>query len=123
METATSNIITQTVLGAMPKHYYEILTIDALKFISKLHNEFNHRRKELLATREGRQQELDEGVFPNFLEETKEIRESDWIVAPTPNDLQDRRVEITGPVSRKMVINALNSGAKVFMALSGCADS
>jgi malate synthase len=116
METATSNIITQTVLGAMPKHYYEILTIDALEFISKLHNEFNHRRKELLDIREGRQQELDEGVFPDFLEETKEIRESDWIVAPTPNDLQDRRVEITGPVSRKMVINALNSGAKVFMA-------
>jgi malate synthase len=116
MEITTSTKIAQTILGPMPNHYYEILTNDALEFISKLHIQFNDRRKELLKLRKERQQELDKGVFPDFLEETKEIREGDWIVAPTPNDLQDRRVEITGPVSRKMVINALNSGAKVFMA-------
>ena len=107
---------TQRILGAMPNEYYEILTSEALEFVSKLHLQFNERRKELLENRIVRQQQLDEGVFPDFLEETKEIRESDWIVAPTPPDLLDRRVEITGPVSRKMVINALNSGAKVFMA-------
>ena len=116
METAASTKIVQRILGEMPNSYYEILTNDALEFISKLHVQFNGRRKELLKLREKRQKQLDEGLFPDFLAATKDIRESEWIVAPTPQDLLDRRVEITGPVSRKMVINALNSGAKVFMA-------
>jgi len=116
METAASTKIVQRILGEMPNSYYEILTNDALEFISKLHVQFNGRRKELLNLREKRQKQLDEGLFPDFLAATKDIRESEWIVAPTPQDLLDRRVEITGPVSRKMVINALNSGAKVFMA-------
>lgn len=116
METAASTKIVQRILGKMPNSYYEILTNDALEFISKLHVQFNGRRKELLNLREKRQKQLDEGLFPDFLAATKDIRESEWIVAPTPQDLLDRRVEITGPVSRKMVINALNSGAKVFMA-------
>ena len=107
---------TQRILGAMPNEYYEILTSEALEFVSKLHLQFNESRKQLLDDRIVRQEQLDEGIFPDFLPETKAIRENDWIVAPTPDDLQDRRVEITGPVSRKMVINALNSGAKVFMA-------
>lgn len=106
----------QKILGAMPEAYSAVLTEDALAFISKLHIRFNSRRKELLLAREKRQKDLDAGIFPDFLSETKHIREGGWTVAPIPADLQDRRVEITGPVSRKMVINALNSGAKVFMA-------
>lgn len=94
----------------------DILTPEALQFLSELHLRFNKRRKELLARREERQVEINNGQLPHFLEETKSIRESDWTVAPLPEDLLDRRVEITGPVDRKMVINALNSGAKVFMA-------
>ena len=77
---------------------------------------FNERRKELLETRQERQKQLDNGGTLDFLLETKAIREGDWTIAPLPEDLQDRRVEITGPVNRKMVINALNSGAKTFMA-------
>ncbi|WP_370644678.1 malate synthase A [Sporosarcina sp. ACRSL] len=94
----------------------EILTPEALEFLNSLHENFNGRRKALLAEREARQRRFDEGEKPSFLEETKHIRESDWTVAPIPPDLQDRRVEITGPVDRKMIINALNSGAKAFMA-------
>lgn len=93
-----------------------ILSDEALGFVAMLHKEFNPRRLELLAAREARKQRLDAGEFPDFLPETKEIRESDWTVAPIPADLRDRRVEITGPVDRKMIINALNSGANVFMA-------
>jgi malate synthase len=93
-----------------------ILTPEALRFVAGLERKFGARRRELLALRDERQQELDAGHFPDFLAETTSIRESDWTIAPTPADLQDRRVEITGPVDRKMVINALNSGAKVFMA-------
>ncbi|MCX8266577.1 MAG: malate synthase A, partial [Planctomycetota bacterium] len=85
----------QEILGEMPNGYHEILSNEALDFVSKLHTTFNQRRKELLNQREVRQLELDAGVFPDFLAETKKIRESDWVVAPTPNDLQDRRVEIT----------------------------
>lgn len=96
--------------------YAEILTAEALAFIAKLHRTFNKRRLELLEMRKERQQRLDAGEMPCFLKETIQIRESDWVVAPIPDDLQDRRVEITGPVDRKMIINALNSGAKVFMA-------
>jgi malate synthase len=93
-----------------------ILSDEALLFVAALHKEFNGRREELLAAREARKARLDAGELPDFLPETREIRESDWTVAPIPMDLRDRRVEITGPVDRKMIINALNSGANVFMA-------
>src|SRR6266403_5487402 len=93
-----------------------VLTPGALEFIVELQRRFNPRRVELLASRVERQKRLDAGEKPDFLPETKSIRESAWTVAPIPADLQDRRVEITGPVDRKMIINALNSGAKVFMA-------
>lgn len=96
--------------------YAEILTPEAVAFVVGLQREFNERRKTLLAARRSRQQRLDAEERPDFLKETKHIRESDWTVAPLPKDLLDRRVEITGPVDRKMIINALNSGAKVFMA-------
>jgi malate synthase len=99
----------------------EILTADALGLVAKLHREFDGRRKELLARRARRQAEIDSGKTPDFLPETEEIRKSAWTVAPIPADLQDRRVEITGPTDRKMIINALNSGAKVFMA--DCEDA
>ncbi|MEO6487548.1 MAG: malate synthase A, partial [Thermoanaerobaculia bacterium] len=94
----------------------EILTPEALAFVTLLQRAFNPRREELLAAREERKERLDAGELPDFLPETREIRESDWTVAPIVADLRDRRVEITGPVERKMVINALNSGANVFMA-------
>ena len=94
----------------------EILTPEALRFVARLAAEFDSRRQDLLALRRVRQAELDAGHFPDFLAETTEIRLSEWTVAPIPRDLTDRRVEITGPVDRKMVINALNSGASVFMA-------
>ena len=93
----------------------EILTPEALEFLASLHREFNGRRKELLAKRVERQKRFDAGELPDFLPETKHVRDGDWTVAPIPADLQDRRVEITGPVDRKMIVNALNSGAKVFM--------
>ncbi|HET7707416.1 MAG TPA: malate synthase A, partial [Thermoanaerobaculia bacterium] len=89
----------------------EILTPEAVRFVEMLHREFNPRREELLARREERKKRLDAGELPDFLPDTREIRESDWTVAPIPKDLTDRRVEITGPVDRKMIINALNSGA------------
>ncbi len=94
----------------------EVLTPEALGFVAELQRRFGAERERLLARRVERQAELDAGVPPDFLEETREIRESEWQVAPAPAELQDRRVEITGPVDRKMVINALNSGARVFMA-------
>jgi len=94
----------------------EILTDGALAFLSKLHRLFNSRRKELLQLRKERQLAIDQGQLPGFLPETAGIRESTWVIAPMPEDLLDRRVEITGPVDRKMIINALNSGANVFMA-------
>jgi malate synthase len=94
----------------------EILTREALAFVERLHRELNPTRLELLARRQERQRELDAGVNPGFLAETQDVRDGDWRVAPAPADLQDRRCEITGPVERKMMINALNSGARVFMA-------
>ena len=94
----------------------EILTPEAIAFLASLHRTFNARRLELLAARETRQVRLDAGEKPDFLPETKHIRDADWHIAPLPADLLDRRVEITGPVDRKMIINALNCGAKVFMA-------
>jgi malate synthase len=96
--------------------YETILTPEALAFVVELQRRFNPRREELLAARVARQQRLDAGEKPDFLAETKAIRDGDWKIAPLPADLQDRRVEITGPVDRKMIINALNSGAKLFMA-------
>jgi malate synthase len=94
----------------------DILTPEALAFVAGLHRRFDARRQELLAARAERQQAFDAGALPDFLPETAQIRDGDWTVAPIPADLMDRRVEITGPTDRKMVINALNSGAKVFMA-------
>ncbi len=102
--------------GAMAAGFDEILTPEALQFVAKLQRNFNQRRLEALRRRQERQAELDRGGTLDFLPETKTIRESDWFCAPIPPDLRDRRVEITGPTDRKMVINALNSGAKMFMA-------
>jgi malate synthase len=96
--------------------YSPILTPEALDFLTTLQREFNPTRLELLAARVARQHRIDAGELPDFLPETAHIRNADWTVAPLPADLLDRRVEITGPVDRKMIINALNSGAKVFMA-------
>jgi malate synthase len=104
------------IRGEIKPEYKEILTDEALSFVEAIARKFTGRRDDLLAHRVLRQKQLDSGVMPEFLPETKQIRESDWQVADTPADLQDRRVEITGPVDRKMIINALNSGAKVFMA-------
>jgi len=104
------------VKGALGERFDEILTHDALAFVADLQRRFNQTRKRLLAVRAERQKRFDAGETPDFLGETKHIRESDWKVAPIPADLQDRRVEITGPVDRKMIVNALNCGAKVFMA-------
>lgn len=99
------------------KNYHpEILTDDALIFLNALQDRFNKRRLTLLKNRENQQQLFDMGVRPSFPENTKEIRNSEWAASSIPSDLQDRRVEITGPVERKMIINALNSGAKTFMA-------
>lgn len=93
-----------------------ILTSEAQIFLAEMHRHFEPRRQELLRRRRDRQAELDSGILPDFLPETRELRESDWRVASIPADMRDRRVEITGPVDRKMVINALNSGASTFMA-------
>jgi malate synthase len=94
----------------------EVLTRDGLDFVARLHRELNPRRRELLERRRERQVELDAGSLPRFLPETQDVREAEWRVAEAPADLRDRRCEITGPVDRKMMINALNSGARVFMA-------
>jgi malate synthase len=98
-----------------------ILSAEALDFVASLVERFGPRVSQLLHAREERQRRIDSGELPNFLPETRHIRESDWRVAAVPRDLLDRRVEITGPTERKMIINALNSGAKVFMA--DCEDS
>jgi malate synthase len=113
LEIVTTDI---DVRAEVRPEWDEILSDDALGFVAALHKEFNPRRLELLAAREARKARLDAGELPDFLPETRDIRESDWTVAPIPHDLRDRRVEITGPVDRKMIINALNSGASVFMA-------
>jgi malate synthase len=104
------------VLGDVTPQFAEILTPQALAFTAKLARKFEPRRRDLLAQRARRQADFDAGKLPDFLPETKGIRDSEWTVAPAPRDLQDRRVEITGPTERKMVINALNCGASVFMA-------
>ena len=94
----------------------QVLTPKATEFLNLLSRTFEARRQELLARRETRQKEIDAGKMPHFLPETADIRAAQWKVAAIPKDLLDRRVEITGPVDRKMIINALNSGANVFMA-------
>ena len=104
------------VVGAVTGRASEILTPEALDFLAGLHRAFDARRRELLARRVTRQATFDAGQTPDFLAETADVRATDWKVAPIPADLLDRRVEITGPVDRKMIVNALNSGAKVFMA-------
>jgi malate synthase len=103
------------VRGVMSPNYAAILTPEALEFIEALERRFDPRRRELLALRIERQHRFDAGEMPHFLPETKAIREAEWKVAPIPPDLLDRRVEITGPPERKMLINALNSGAKCYM--------
>jgi len=104
------------ILRELSPEFAEILTLQALNFIASLQRAFGSRRNELLQKRKELQIEIDEGKTLNFLPETENIRRSEWVIAPIPDDLQDRRVEITGPVERKMIINALNSAAKVFMA-------
>lgn len=104
------------ILGDTPAGSERILDPDALDFVARLHREFDPVRRSLLGRRAERQAELDAGATPDFLPETREIRGGEWRVAPAPDDLRDRRVEITGPVERKMMINALNSGAQLFMA-------
>src|SRR5438105_7697865 len=101
--------------GELAPAYPEILSPEALAFVAGLQRAFGDRREECLQRRQDRQAALDRGEALDFLPETKSIRESDWTCAPIPPDLRDRRVEITGPTDRKMVINALNSGARVFM--------
>jgi malate synthase len=104
------------ILGAVTPAYSEILTPEAIRFLANLGRRFEPTRQERLAARVKKQAEIDAGALPDFPPETAEIRARSWTVAPIPKDLEDRRVEITGPVDRKMVINALNSGANVFMA-------
>ena len=116
MRTATQLPDGVDILGRVTPSHAEILTPAALTFVAKLARKFELRRQELLVMRARRQADFDAGRLPDFLADTRAIREGDWKVAPVPHDLQDRRVEITGPTDRKMVINALNSGANVFMA-------
>src|SRR5262245_29411410 len=104
------------ILGDITTAYNEILTQEALRFLASLARRFELTRAERLAARVNKQAELDAGATPDFPAETADVRAKAWTVAPIPKDLEDRRVEITGPVDRKMVINALNSGANVFMA-------
>jgi malate synthase len=104
------------ILGERVEGSERILTPEAVAFVAELHRTFDDRRRELLERRGERQERLLAGEVPDFLPETADVRASEWRVAPTPSDMADRRVEITGPTDRKMVINALNSGAKVFMA-------
>ncbi|MGI8705051.1 MAG: malate synthase A [Sphingomicrobium sp.] len=94
----------------------EVLTDDALGFVAELHERYDLRRLALLETRLERQARFDAGELPDFRDDTRDIRDSEWAVSPAPADLRDRRVEITGPTNAKMLINALNSGAKVYMA-------
>ncbi|MEA2143925.1 MAG: malate synthase, partial [Solirubrobacteraceae bacterium] len=104
------------IKGPHGERFDEILTAEALEFVARLHREFDATRRDLLAARMARQADLDAGGTLDFLPDTQDVREGDWKIAPEPDALQNRRVEITGPTSRKMVINALNSGASGFMA-------
>ncbi len=114
METAcVAKVLSDAPEGAADA---KVLTNEALEFVAELHQRFNARRLELLKARAERQKRIDAGELPDFLAETADVRASDWTISPIPAGLADRRVEITGPVERKMVINALNSGARMFMA-------
>jgi malate synthase len=104
-----------TFTEKLKKGYDRVLTPEAVAFVARLHRSFEERRSSLIKARAERQKLFDKGALPDFLPETRALRVGRWTVAPIPADLQDRRVEITGPTDRKMVINALNSGAKVFM--------
>jgi malate synthase len=108
--------VTAAIHGPVDDHRASILSDDALAFLAELHQRFEPTRRELLDARAERRARLADGETPDFLDDTADVREGDWTVAPAPADHDDRRVEITGPTDRKMVINALNSGAKVFMA-------
>jgi malate synthase len=110
---AGSDVVVQALIKP---GFDAILTPGALQFLAKLHREFEPRRRQLLALRAERAQQMDRGRRPDFLPETRSLRESDWRVGPLPAALERRRVEITGPVERKMIINALNSGADAYMA-------
>ncbi|MCG0238929.1 MAG: malate synthase A [Firmicutes bacterium] len=114
--TGTIRLEGVEVWGPLKGRFAEVLTPEALAFVARLHREFNPTRRQLLQERAERQARLHAGERPDFLPATRAIREGEWRVAPVPRELQDRRVEITGPVDRKMMINALNSGARVFMA-------
>ncbi len=107
--------ITAAAIAKSENAFAEILSADALEFVARISRRFEARRRELLASRIARAQRLEAGERPDFLKETQNIRQSDWVVAKLPKDLECRRVEITGPVERKMVINALNSGADSYM--------
>jgi malate synthase len=102
--------------GAVTPEFAQILSAEAVAFVAKLHRTFEPRRQELLAARAARQKEFDAGKLPDFLPGTRQVRDSEWKIADQPKDMLDRRVEITGPTDRKMVINALNCGASTFMA-------
>ena len=104
------------ILGAMKPSYEQVLTPEAIAFVAGLERKFGPEQRRLLARRAEIQHRLDAGWKPDFPAETKAIRDGDWRVAPIPRDIADRRTEITGPVDRKMVINALNCGASVYMA-------
>jgi malate synthase len=111
-----SPIVEIQITAPVSDAHKTVLTADAVAFLKKLSSTFEGRRQELLTKRHERQARIDKGELPGFLPETAEIRKADWSVASIPADLMDRRVEITGPVDRKMIINALNCGANVFMA-------
>ena len=104
------------ITGAIQPGYERILTPEALAFVAELVRAFEPRRRQLMEWREHRQADLDAGALPDFLPETLDVRDGDWVIRGVPQDLLDRRVEITGPTTRKMIVNALNSGASVFMA-------
>ena len=116
MAGGATDISGARILGPVSEPFATVLTPDAVAFVVDLAKRFEGRRQELLARRGARQQALDAGALPDFLPETRAVRESDWRVGPIPPDLTERKVEITGPVDRKMIVNALNSGASVYMA-------
>src|SRR5882762_8387649 len=116
MTTTTQSAAGLEVHAPLEPGFAEILTADARRFLTTLARAFEPRRQELLTRRVERQRRLAAGELPDFLPATRHIRDAAWAVAPIPADLTDRRVEITGPVDRKMMINALNSGARVYMA-------
>ena len=115
-DTMTTTEQSLSIIAPNSLQREEILTSGAIRFLTHVVDKFAHRIPELLNTRQDRQRQIDAGQLPDFLQETRSIRESEWTIQGIPTDLQDRRVEITGPTDRKMVINALNANVKVFMA-------